>query len=454
MKAKKIMAFLICALALISCAGNATGDATSERSTMDESKTVKTTGKLLATEAELGLVHPLRFADDVKIYDAKDRLTEKVYEIPRKLDENHFLGLNGEVLAKDKLYAWVSKTEGHDTFLLAGEDLVAIGYYDLAKGAFVPVCHYEGDFVRVWDENKPPYPSVEGIKGAGLHALDEERLLLSIRYADAIEYFIYTMADGSLEELVRFPLTEENYSYGIPYVTREYLYIPEPRNLVRNGAVRTHIYDRKTLEEVKIAEEACAASEMGKDLLLYKGEEVYHTWRSTGETSWSGTHKLHIGDASYEWEWGTAKNEQLRQFGITAEPEAVYTVSTYLERNELEEDVTEDDSITYDVTDYTEHEVVREMPADKIIAQISGSYVGMSVGDRWIGFDRGGSATEEMARYVYIYIPGEKIALRIAMPEPWRELHVLPTAPYAAIRAVRDDEAKYMIYTYEPRAEK
>lgn len=97
MKKRTFTVFLICALALVSCAGNpAAGDKTSEMTTTDEKiKTVETAQKPLATEAELGIAHPMRFADDIKIYNATDRLTEKVYEVPTKLDENRFLIVGG-----------------------------------------------------------------------------------------------------------------------------------------------------------------------------------------------------------------------------------------------------------------------------------------------------------------------------------------------------------------------
>lgn len=428
MKKRTFTVFLICALALVSCAGNShAGDKTSEMSTTDETKTVETAEKALATEAELGIAHPMRFADDIKIYDAKDKLTEKVYEGPTKLDENRFL-IVGDILAKDKLSAMVMDAEDSDAWPETPMNMVAIGYYDLAKGAFVPVR----------DVNEAPYPSLEEIGSMHLNQLDEERLVFDVYHADTIEYFVYTMADGSLEELVRFPHTEEYWFAGRPYVTREHLYIPQS---VESGGVRTHIYDRKTLEEGK-------TSEAGEELRLYRGEEVYRTGAKTGETEW--TEELHIGDATYAWE--AAKEEWLLQFGVTAEPEAVYTLSQYLRSNELKEDLTEDDRINQ--MGYAPYHVVREMPADKIIAQMRGDYLDMSVGDRWIGFWKAGFSGEQAERYAYLYVPEENIALRIAVEEPASSLLVLPTAPYAVLYGDRDDEAgKFMIYTYEPRAE-
>lgn len=430
MKKRTFTVFLICALALVSCAGNpADGDKTSEMSTTDEkTKTVETAEKTLATEAELGIVHPMRFADDIKIYDAKDKLTEKVYEVPTKLDENRFLIVGG-ILAKDKLSAIVMEAKDPDAWPETLMDMVAIGYYDLAKGAFVPVR----------DVHEAPYPSLEEIGSMHLNQLDEERLIFDVYHADTIEYFIYTMADGSLEELVRFPHTEDDWFAGIPYVTREHLYIPAP---MEGGGVRTHIYDRKTLEEVK-------TSEAGEELRLYKGEEVYRTGAKTGETEW--TEELHIGDATYAW--AAAKEEWLHQFGVTAEPEAVYMLSQYLRSNELEEDVTEDDRINQ--MGYAPYHVVREMPADKIIARVRGDYLDMIVGDKWIGFWKAGFSGEQAEKYAYLYVPEENIALRIAVEEPASSLLVLPTAPYAVLYGDREDDAdKFIIYTYEPRAEK
>lgn len=426
MKKRTFTVFLICALALVSCAGNPpAGDKTSEMTTTDEkTKTVETAEKTLATEAELGMAHPMRFADDIKIYDAKDRLTEKVYEVPTKLDENRFLIVGG-ILAKDKLSAIVMEAKDPDAWPETLMDMVAIGYYDLAKGAFVPVR----------DVNEAPYPSLEEIESMHLNQLDEERLIFDVYHADTIEYFVYTLADGSLEELVRFPHTEDDWFAGIPYVTREHLYIPEP---MKGGGVRTHIYDRKTLEEVRI-------SEAGEELRLYKGEEVYRTGGS------NGTEELHIGDATYAWE--STKEEWLHQFGVTAEPEAVYMLSQYLRSNELEEDVTEDDRINQ--MGYAPYHVVREMPADKIIAHMRGDYLDMSVGDRWIGFWKTGFSEEKVEKNAYIYMPAEKIALRIDFPRLSSTLMLSPTEPYAVLYGDRDDEAgKFMIYTYEPRAEK
>lgn len=426
MKKRTFTVFLICALALVSCAGNPpVGDKTSEMSTTDEkTKTVETAEKPLATEAELGMAHPMRFADDITIYNAKDRLTEKVYEVPTKLDENRFLIVGG-ILAKDKLSAIVMEAKDPDAWPETLMDMVAIGYYDLAKGAFVPVR----------DVNEAPYPSLEEIGSMHLNQLDEERLIFDVYHADTIEYFIYTMADGSLEELVRFPHTEDDWFAGIPYVTREHLYIPEP---MEGGGVRTHIYDRKTLEEIK-------TSEAGEELRLYKGKEVYRTGPS------NGMEELHIGDATYAWE--STKEEWLHQFGVTAEPEAVYMLSQYLKSNELEEDVTEEDRINQ--MGYAPYHVVREMPADKIIAQMRGDYLDMSVGDRWIGFWKAGFSEETLERKAYIYIPEEKIALRIDFPEPCSTLMLSPVESYAVLYGDREDDAdKFKVYTYEPRSEK
>lgn len=430
MKKWKGLTFLLCALALVSCAGNLhAGDKTSEMTTTDEkTKTVETAEKTLATEAELGIVHPLRFADDIKIYDAKDRLTEKAYEVPTKLDENHFL-IVGEILAKDKLFALVMKAEDPDAWPETRMDMVAIGYYDLAKGAFVPVR----------DVNKPPYPSLEEIGSMHLNRLDEERLVFDVYNADTIEYFIYTMADGSLEELVRFPHTEDDWFAGIPNVTREYLYIPEP---MEGGGVRTHIYDRKTLEEVK-------TSEAGDELKLYRGDEVYRKGGKVGEIEW--TEELWIGDGGYKWE--SAKGEGLLQFGITAEPEAVYTLSQYLESKELEEDLTDEDRTNE--MGYAPYYVVREMPADKVVARMRGDYLDMSVGDEWIAFWKTGFSEEKVEKNAYIYMPAEKIALRIDFPRPSSTLMLSPTEPYAVLYGDRENDADtVMVYTYEPRAEK
>ena len=394
-------------------------------STTDEkTKTVETAEKPLATEAELGIVHPMRFADDVRIYDAKDKLTEKVYEVPTKLDENRFL-IVGEILAKDKLSAIVMDAEDPDAWPETPMNMVAIGYYDLAKGAFVPVR----------DVNEAPYPSLEEVGSMHLNALDEDRMLLDVCKPETIEYYVYTIADGSLEELARFPHTEEYWFAGRPYVTRDALYIPQS---VESGGVRTHIYDRKTLKEIK-------TSEAGEELRLYKGEEVYRTGGS------NGTEELHIGDATYAWE--STKEEWLHQFGVTAEPEAVYMLSQYLDSSELKEDLTEDDRINQ--MGYAPYYVVREMPADKVVARMRGDYLDMSVGDEWIAFWKTGFSEEKVEKNAYIYMPAEKIALRIDFPRPSSTLMLSPTEPYAVLYGDRENDADtVMVYTYEPRAEK
>ena len=61
----------------------------------------------------------------------------------------------------------------------------------------------------------------------------------------------------------------------------------------------------------------------------------------------------------------------------------------------------------------------------------------------------------KVEKNAYIYMPAEKIALRIDFPRPSSTLMLSPTEPYAVLYGDRDDEAgKFMIYTYEPRAEK
>lgn len=422
---KKLFSILMLVAMLVACtnapAENATPEATGETS---EAET-EHMPEVMKTESELGITHPLRFADDIKIYDAKDVIKETKYEIPWQLDEQHYL-LTGGLVAKDKFFAKTYYAEDDRAWKDENYKITSIGYYDLKKGAFVSVP----------DVDNPSHSSEEKFISTYLYPLDETRLLYEVQRSDATEYFAYTMADGSFEKIDRLTWSGEDWYAGAPYVAGKYLYIPMP---YEDDQTRTHIYHRETLKKIKTVD-------LGHDLHTYRGEDAYTKGYEYGEHAWM--QELHIGGETYRWD--SAKDEYLLGFGFTSKPEAFYTLSQSRLSHELDEDLTETDR--QENTGFVPYQVLHEMSTGKVIARMRGDFLEMTVAETWLGIWKliahDGLATREG----YLYLPNEKAALRVTIPEPCSAFLLLPYGRYAVLKGYRDENKKMTtVYTFEPK---
>lgn len=426
---KKLLSICLLVAMLVGCtnapAENATPEATEESSEAETATKTETVGentpKVMKTEAELGIAHPLRFADDIKIYDAETRLKRTMYEIPYQLDEDHYL-LVEQPLAKGKLAAKVLElSPDHSSYTTT-----AIGYYDLVKNVFVEISDISG----------PQKSTSIEIEQVRLYALDESRLLYEVFHPDSMEYFTYTFADGNLEKLDQLQWEGDYWYPGRPHVSGDRLYLPAPLEF---EIVGTHIYDRTTLEKIGM-------KDVGYDLYSYRGEDVSaaHALYANGSHEWIAF----IGERRYFW--NTLKDENFMGLGVTTEPEAVFFLSQYLGSHELDEDLTEEDR-AWD-PDLVQYQVLREMPEEKVIARLRGAYIDMQVTDRWVGLRKTPDQDEKSKRMAYIYLPGERTALRIIAPDTYSDFFLLPSEPYAVLYGDRGDyDTTTHVYVYEPK---
>lgn len=417
---KKCLSIVILlTLFAVSCTHTPTtkGEGTGETGTTSETAT-NVAPAVAQTEAELGILHPLRFADDVKIYQADDVLHRKEYEVPYRLDEHRML-IVGHPLARGKLSAQrIERTPDSPDYTTT-----AVGYYDLERSQFVAIA----------DVSKPPYPTSDELMQMRLYALDETRLLYETFHPGTMEYFTYSFADGKLERLDRFEWDTDNGYPGRPHVSGDRLYLPTP---LENGRVASHIYDRKTLEKIE-------TRESGYDLRAYRGEDVYMLYApNDAPNEWQAW----IGDQKYVWD--TNKGENLLGIGVTTKPEAVYFLSQFFGTHELDEDLTAEDRAQD--PDRIGYQVLREMPADHLIARVRGAYLDAQVTDAWVGFRKTPVHDPEGMRMAYVYLPEEKTALRITLTEPCRDFYLLQSEPYAVLFGDQTEDGKSLtVYTFE-----
>lgn len=421
---KSLSILILLTLFAVSCTHTPAtkGEGTGETCTTSETAT-NVAPAVAKTEAELGILHPLRFADDVKIYQADDVLHRKEYEVPKMLDAHQMLVI-GHPLAKGKLAATVYEVRDPNVKEERYPNALAIGYYDLDKK----------EMVKIRETGASAGVSQEDIQKIHLYPLDEARLLYEVYQEGGIEYFTYAFADGKLTKFAEIKTGDDYWFAGVPYLSRDHLYIPEP---MPHEVVRTHVYDCKTLEEVK-------TSDKGAELRLLDGKEVYLTGYASGDTAW--TEELHIGHEITSWE--SAKKESLLEMGVTSEPQAVYTLTQYLDSRELEEDLTEEDRTREEL--YTPYVVVRDETAKKDIVRMRGSYLEMRVSEGLLGLWKVTRKKDQVTRSAYFYLPKENCALRVTVPETCTAFLMLQAEPYAVLFGDQEANEKTLtVYTFE-----
>ena len=125
-------------------------------------------------------------------------------------------------------------------------------------------------------------------------------------------------------------------------------------------------------------------------------------------------------------------------------------LSLYLGSHELDEDLTEEDR-AWD-PNLVQYQVLTEMPVEKVIARLRGAYIDMQVTDQWVGLRKTPDQDEKSKRMAYIYLPGERTALRIIAPDTYIDFFLLPSEPYAVLYGDRGDyDTTPHVYVYEPK---
>ena len=385
------------------------------------------TPKLLSSESELGIVHPMHFAKEMKIYDARDVLEVKRYEVLKEIDETHVMYL-GPPLLKNCLMLVIVEADSPEDVENGLLHTFAVGYYNLETG----------EIVKIAEAGQAEFPSSEDLDGIGLYPIDEDRLLFEKMTADGLYYSIYHIADGSRTELIRFEDAEEYAYAGAPYTTEGKIYIVEPL-WGENG--RTHIFDAKTGKEIGTQDEAT-------DVRITKDGPIYVKNYEDGEDGW--IQELTVGDDAYTWE--SKNGEYYLNSGITSDPETIYVLSSYLGTDEYNEDLLAEE---YEGDPaYVPYNVLHRLPELEPIVSMRGDQLIMETSGPWMALSRSVWQDARMDAPSYLVIPGEKTALRISVPEDHYGFSLLPYARYGVLTtyAADDEDAKTLIvYTFEEK---
>lgn len=434
MKTLRLYVFcLFIFFALSGCTGEkpATKEMTETKTTEGKAEEIKkeTKGerreekKTLPTEKELGIKHPINFHDDIKIYAADDFITMKRYEVPTKIDEHHML-ITDTILAKGKLHATVILRMKGDTDGGVHYRTEAIGYYDLEKK----------ELVRIRDIHEAPYPSSEELDSSRFYPMDEDHFIYEEIDFGVTKYSIYSISDGSFTEIERFENEEELHYQGPPYITKDHLYLLE---LTEDQTVRTHIYDRKTRKKIRIVE--------GVMNVYLSHFGLVYTNKTQFENPWSK--ELYIGDHVYRWDG--EKGEFFIYCAIGSHPDQVYALLQYEGTDELDGDITEENGNGEKV--YVPSSKLYAFPDDREIFSNVGDLPSIQVTDRWISLWRICEHEGKDIPLAYLYIPEERIALRIEAPEESAYLMLLPYERYALFDGYGDDETGVkVVYTIVP----
>lgn len=437
MKIRKISLLILATLLIaVGCAGAPekkdapTGTNETKRETTGEETKQQANAKapeLLKSESELGIVHPMHFAKEMKIYDAEEVLEMKRYEVPRWMDETHVMFL-GTPLFKNCLALTISEADSPEDAENGLFHTLAVGYYNLETG----------EIVKIAEAGQAEFPSSEDLDGIGLYPLDEERILFEKVTKDGLYYSIYHIADGSRTDLVRFEDAWEYAYAGAPYTIEDKIYIVEP---LWSENRRTHIFDAKTGKEIGAQEEAT-------DVCITEDGPIYVKNYKDGEDGW--IQELTVGDDAYTWE--SKNGEYYLNSGITSDPETIYVLSSYLGTDEWNEDLLSEE---FDGDPaYVPYNVLHRLPGLEPIVSMRGDQLVMETSGPWMALSRSVWQDARMDAPSYLIIPGDKTALRISVPEDHYGFFLLPYARYGVLTtyAADDEDAKTLIvYTFEEK---
>ena len=419
------VALLIALVLMVGCAGNPAPDATSEKkeqtATAETKSAESTTRESLDDEETLGIENPIRFAEDIRILDASEQLTEKRYEAPYRMDDAHIMLLY-EPLAKGLLHASIYNTENKDGY---GYSLTATGYYDLEKGAFVPIA----------EVGMPGYETADDVERLTLYPLDEGHILCEKFWGENLEYAVYTIADGSLRDFVTFGPNENYYYIDFPHTVAGKFTLAEP---TPDGEGHTHVYDTATMKKI-------LTHDGGESIFPWKDDVVYLE-RIHALDADDHFVDLYLEDRVYSWK--STMGEYLLTYGVGTDPDGVYAlISTEKEREKDEDsdaiDLGNDVIPCFELYRMTDGTRFFEMRGMSIDARIAGP---------WIAISRPTYLLSEEQKPVYLLVPGAHEALRITPEEQVSMIELLAYEPYAVIYPKPDDSDRTItVTTYAPK---
>lgn len=419
------VALLIALVLMVGCARdpapNATGEKHEQTATAEPQNGESATREPLADEETMDIKDPIRFAKDITIIDASERLTEKRYEVPYRMDDAHIMLLY-EPLAKGLLHASIYNTENKDGY---GYSLTATGYYDLEKGKFVPIA----------EVGMPGYETAHDVERLTLFPLDEGRILCEKFWGENLEYAVYTIADGTMREFVTFGPNDNFYYIDAPHTVPGKFTLAEP---TPDGEGHTHVYDTATMKKI-------LTHDGGESIFPWKDDVVYLE-RIHALDADDHFVDLYLEDRVYSWK--STMGEYLLTYGVGTDPDGVYAlISTTAERpHDVDSDAIHpggDDSAYFELYRMNDETRFFEMRGMSIDARIAGP---------WIAISRPTYLLSEEQKPVYLLVPGAHEALRITPEEQVSMIELLAYEPYAVIYPKADDSDRTVtVTTYEEK---
>lgn len=423
MKNVRMWIAILCALALAACGGKETPTEdetrrTSEMATMEETTTEEAVSSL-PSERETGMMHPIDFAEDMKIVPEEARLTRTSYDLPAMLDETHEIHYGGP-LTRGKIEVEIELIDDPGDGRPADHRLSSVGYYDLEEKKIVVVAETE----------REPY-SNSNERQDMLFPMDEEHILYMDQNEDEVIYSIYTIADGTLTELARFQRGERMFA-PTPYADGKRIYLVAEEN----GQDVVHVYDAKTHEKLRTIE--------GYDMARSrKDREVLgRTVRVDGD-HW--TDELLVDDLLHNWE--SKKGEHLMDYGV-GNGDAVYALTRYDKSDKLEEDLTEDDRKDLEENIIVPYFELTDLDTGRVFARERGENLMMSVSPSWVALwrDMGEDRTTK-----YLLLPEADEVVRITTGKPTAGFYLLPNERYGVMKEYQEEHRDSVtVHVFEP----
>lgn len=415
---KKLLSICLLVAMLVGCtnapAENATPEATGESSETAQEVAPET----LKTETELGIAHPLHFADDYTIVPEESRLVRKSYEVPAKMDADHPIRY-GVPLAKGLIEAKIETIREPNGGGPMDHLVTAVGYYDLEEKRFVPVA----------DDTSEHFP----LEPDSLFPVDGERMLYEDYSEDGVRYYLYTIADGSMKEILSHPHPDGDVYAYVPYTTATKIYLPE---YTGDYSARMHIFDAKTGEELEALEDTPIVRPW-KDGLI-RGR----LWQ---EESMKSSDEWIVGDKTYHWLASEGKG--LLEFDVGAD--AIYATSLDERSDDLAEDLTEEDKAMIE-----DHGIpiplfmLKEIESDKVLARTRRGWLNLSVSGPWVALWK----TSDEVEPFYLLLPEKKEVVRIPRAPGEFGLHLLSYERWGLLSFTSDTESdSYTVHTIEEK---
>ncbi len=415
---KKLLSIFILVAMLVGCtnapAENATPEATGESSEAEQ----EFAPEALETEAELGIAHPLHFADDYTIVPEESRLVRKSYEVPAKMDEDHPIRY-GVPLAKGLIEAKIETIREPNGGGPMDHLVTAVGYYDLEEKRFVPVA----------DDTSEHFP----LEPDSLFPVDGERMLYEDYSEDGVRYYLYTIADGSMKEILSHPHPDGDVYAYVPYTTATKIYLPE---YTGNYSARMHIFDAKTGEKLETLEDTP---------IVRPWKDGLARGRLWEEEPMKSSVEWIVGDKTYHWLASEGKG--LLELEVGAD--GIYATSLDVRSDDLAEDLTEEDkAMTRDHGIPIPLFMLKEIESDKVLARTRRGWLNLSVSGPWVALWK----TSEEVEPFYLLLPEKKEVVRIARAPGEFGLHLLSYERWGLLSFTSDTESEsYTVHTIEEK---